>query len=92
MNRQLAALAERRRLLAARAALQRAILAHDMQPWRTRLALADQGMAALRYVGRHPLPLAAATLLLVALRPRPLRRWLQRGWLAWRIGRRLRWV
>lgn len=90
MNRRLTALAERRRLLVAQAALQRVTLAHDMRPWRTRLALVDQGVAALRYAGRHPAILVVAALLLVALRPRPVGRWLQRGWLAWRIGRRLR--
>jgi hypothetical protein len=31
-----------------------------------------------------------AVLLLAALRPRRAGKWLQRGWLAWQLGRRLR--
>lgn len=90
MNIKLTLLAERRSRLIAQAAAQRAALAHDLTPWRARLALADQGIAAVRYVGRHPALIVGGALLLVALRPRHAGRWLQRGWLAWQIGRRLR--
>ncbi len=90
MNRKLTRLAERRRQLVARAAAQRTALAHDLAPWRARLALADRGIAALRYVRRHPALMVGAALLLVALRPRRVGTWLQRGWVVWQIGRRLR--
>lgn len=90
MSRKLALLAERRRLLIAQAAIQRAALAHDVAPWRPRLALADQGIAAVRYVKNHPALLVGAALALAALRPRRVGTWLQRGWLAWQIGRKLR--
>lgn len=90
MNQKLTLLAERRRRLVAQAAAQRITLAHDLQPWRARLALVDRGVAVFRYVGRHPALIVGAALLLAALRPRRAGKWLQRGWLAWQFGRRLR--
>ncbi|MCU0810809.1 MAG: YqjK-like family protein [Thiobacillaceae bacterium] len=61
-----------------------------MEPWRARLALVDRGVNVVRYVRRHPALLAGAALLLVALRPQHAVKWLQRGWLVWQVGRRLR--
>lgn len=90
MNKELTRLAERRSQLVAQAAAQRTALAHDLEPWRTRLALADRGIAALRYVRGHPALLVGAALLLPILLPRRVGKWLQRGWMAWQIGRRLR--
>lgn len=90
MKRKLTLLAERRSRLIAQAAAQRTALANDMAPWRARLALADQGIAAVRYVRRHPALMLGAALLLAALRPRRTGKWLQRGWLVWQVGRRLR--
>ena len=89
MNRKLTRIAEQRSLLVARAAAQRTALAHNLAPWRARLALADRGIAAVRYVRNRPGLLVAAALLLAALRPRRVGTWLQRGWLAWQIRRRL---
>lgn len=89
MNGRLAQLAARRRQLVVQAEAQRAMLAHDLEPWRARLTLVDQGVAVLRHAGRHPVLIAGAVLLLVAWRPRRAGLWLQRGWLAWRLGRRL---
>ena len=90
MKRKRTQLAARRQQLVALAAAQRTILAHDMAPWRARLALADRGVAALQYVRRHPALMLGASLLLAALRPQRTGKWLQRGWLAWQLGRRLR--
>lgn len=90
MNRKLAQLADRRRQLVAQAAFQRAALAQDMVPWRARLALADQGVAAFRYLRSHPFLVLGVALLFAAVRPRGAGKWLRRGWLAWQIGRRLR--
>ena len=89
MNRKLTRLAERRSLLIAQAAAQRIALAHNLAPWRARLALADQGVAAVRYVRSHPALILVPVLLFAAVRPRRLGTWLQRGWLAWQIRRRL---
>ncbi|MGK2951891.1 MAG: YqjK-like family protein [Thiobacillus sp.] len=90
MNKKLTRLAERRNHLVAQAAAQRTALAHDLEPWRGRLALADQGIAVISYVKRHPALLAGVTLLFAALSPRRVGTWLQRGWVVWQIGRRLR--
>ena len=90
MKRKRTQLAARRQQLVALAAAQRTILAHDMAPWRARLALADRGVAALQYVRRHPALMLGAALLLAALHPRRTGTWLQRGWLVWQLGRRLR--
>ena len=89
MNRKLTHLAERRRQLVAQAAAQRTALAHNLEPWQARLALADRGVAVFRYIGRHPALMVGAALLLAALRPRRAGKWLQRGWVVWQIGRRL---
>ena len=90
MNKNLIRLAERRSLLLEQAAAQRTALIQNLEPWRPRLALADRGIAALRYMGRHPALMVAATLSLAALRPQRAGKWLQRGWVMWQIGRRLR--
>lgn len=90
MNRTLAQLAERRRLLVAQASAQRAALARHAEPLHARLALVDQGLAAVRYVAHRPALIVGAVVLLAALRPRRAGTWLQRGWLAWQLGHRLR--
>ena len=80
----------RRKLLVAQSALQRATLAQCVAPWRPRLVLLDRGMAVVRYVRRYPATLAAAGLLVAVLRPHRAADWLQRGWLLWQVGSRLR--
>lgn len=90
MNKTLSQLDERRRQLVAQAAAQRTALAHDLAPWRARLALADQGIAVIRHIGRNPAWIAGAALMLAAWRPRLVGKWLQRGWLAWQIEGKLR--
>jgi hypothetical protein len=90
MNRQLHRLAERRRQLVRQAAGQRDVLAQQLAPWRARLTLADQGVTAVRYIGRHPAWMMGIALLLAAWRPRLVGTWLQRGWVVWQLGRRLR--
>lgn len=83
-------LAARRTRLIAQAAAQRVALAHQMQPWRARLAVADRGVAAVRTAARYPLLLAAVAALLVVWRPRGAVRWLQYGWMGWQVARKLR--
>ena len=91
MNKKLQHLAERRSLLIKQAAAQRSALSHNLKPWRARLTWVDRGVEGLRYVRRHPAWMAGSALVLVAfLRPLRAGKWLQRGWLIWQIGRRLR--
>ena len=93
MNKKRAHLAERRSQLVAQSAAQRTALADELAPWRGRLALADQGVAALRFIRRHPAVMAGAALLAAALLPRRVAsvgKWLRPGWAIWKIGRRLR--
>jgi len=90
MNGKLTRLAERRRLLIAQAEAQRTALAINIAPWRARLALADKGIAVVRYVRSRPALILGVALLVAAVRPRRAGTWLQRGFLAWQIGRRLR--
>jgi hypothetical protein len=90
MNDKLIRLAERRERLVAQAAAQRMALAQSIEPWRTPMALADQGLAALRFIKRHPAWIAGGGVLLAALRPRRVGKWLRRGWITWLIMRKLR--
>ena len=76
-------LARRRAALVARAAAQRAVLAHAYAPWRGPLAIVDQGLVAVRYIRSHPALLVGVVAVVAVLRPRRVARWLQRGWVAW---------
>jgi hypothetical protein len=90
MNSRLTRLAERRERLIAQAAVERATLAQDVEPWRAPLALADQGLAALRFIKRHPVWIAGGAAVVAALWPERVGRWLRRGWLAWQVMSRMR--
>ena len=83
-------LVERREQLVAQAAVQRRMLAQDIEPWRTPLALTDQGLNALRYIRRHPQWIFGGIALLAILRPRHAGKWLGRGWVTWQLMHRLR--
>lgn len=88
MNKKLAILAERRRQLTEQAASQRAALVAHIEPWRTPLALADSGLAAIHYVKRHPVLMIGAVAFLAVLRRYPGGKWLQRGWAMYELGRK----
>jgi hypothetical protein len=90
MNANLTRLAEQRERLIARAAAQRTALGNAIEPLRAPLSIADQGLAALRFIKRHPAWLVGGAVLFAAIRPRSAGRWLGRGWLAWRIVQQLR--
>ena len=90
MNGKLIRLAERRERLIAQAAAQRVALAQSIEPWRVPLALADQGLAALRYIKRNPAWIVGGVVLLAALRPGRAGKWLRRGWVTWQIMQKLR--
>jgi hypothetical protein len=83
-------LAERREHLLAQSAAQRSALARDIEVWRKPLAMADQGLAALRSLKRHPAWIAAGLGLLVSLRPGRVGKWLRYGWVSWQLVQQLR--
>ncbi len=87
MNRKLTRLAERRERLVAQAAAQRAALARDLEPWRARLALVDRGIAALRYVRRHPALAVGAAFIIAVWLPKGTGKWAGRAWAAWQFWR-----
>ncbi|EKD98944.1 MAG: hypothetical protein ACD_23C00203G0001 [uncultured bacterium] len=89
MNKTLIGMAERRERLVAQAAAQRVALAQSIDPWRIPLARADQGLAALRYIKRHPALMVGGGILLATLRLGRLGKWLQRGWVAWQLLHKL---
>ena len=90
MNEKLLRLAERRERLIAQAAAQRVALAQSIEPWRIPLAVADQGLAALRFIRSHPAWLVGGGILIAALRPGRVVKWLRRGWVTWQILHNLR--
>jgi len=90
MNHKLTELAKRRARLVAQAETQRTALAQSMEPWRAPLAIADKGLAAVHYLRSHPALLVGAGVFLVALRPNRAVAWLQRGWVAWKVIRKIR--
>jgi hypothetical protein len=47
-------------------------------------------LAVFQYVRQHPALILGPALLFAVLRPRHTGKWLQRGWMAWQFGRRLR--
>ena len=85
MNAKLLQLAERRGVLIATAAAQRTDLTRAIAPLRGALMVLDQGGAALRFLGRHPVLLGAGVVCAVAWRPRRVAGWLRNGWLVWRM-------
>jgi hypothetical protein len=87
MNAKLIELAERRATLVARAEAQRAELSQALAAWRSPLRMIDQGIAAVRYVGRNPVVLAGVVAAMVVFRPLRLVKWLPPGWLMWRVVR-----
>ncbi len=90
MNNKRILLTKRREHLVAQAAAQRRALAHDIEPWRTPLALTDKGINALRFVSRHPKSIVGGIALLAILQPRNAGKWLGRGWVTWQLMHNLR--
>ena len=86
MNAKLIELAERRKILVARAATQRAELSQALAPWRGPLAVVDQGLVAVRYIRSHAALLAGVVAFVAPLRPLRVGKWLRRGWLVWRMA------
>ena len=86
MNAKLIELAERRTTLVARAATQRVELSQALAPWRGLLAVAGEGLVAVRYIRNHAALLVGIVAFVAPLRPLRLARWLRRGWLVWRMA------
>ena len=84
-------LAARRETLLLRCEMQRAAVAAAAAP------LHHPGRSLIGSLRAHPLLVAGGVALLVALRPRRLRTWVARGWMAWQAwrawqsGRTVRW-
>lgn len=90
MNEKLALLAARRERLIRLAAAQRTALAQNIEPWRIPLARVDQGLVVLHAIKRNPAWIVGGGILLAALRPLRITKWVQRGWVAWQMVRGLR--
>lgn len=90
MNKTLLQIAARRERIIAKAASQRGALAQHVEPWRTPLALADQGINVLRYLKHHPEGIVGVLIVLAAVRPKRIATWLGRGWVSWQLLQTLR--
>ena len=90
MNKKLLKLGQRRERLVLDAAKQRVQLAQAVEVWREPLALAEQGLAAISYIKKHPILIAASSAVLVRLlRKSFIGKWLGRGMMAWQLVRKL---
>lgn len=90
MNEKLLKLTQRRERLVLEAAKQRVQLAQAIEVWREPLALAEQGLAIIRFIKKHPILMAASTALLVRMvRKSFIGKWLGRGMMAWQLVRKL---
>ena len=76
--------------LVARSHALRERLAHEAQPLKRPLLIADQMRGGLHWLVAHPLWLAAAVALPIVLRPRRTAAWGVKLWWGWRAGQRLR--
>jgi YqjK-like protein len=86
MNNKRIQFAERRAALVSKAAQQRMQLAASFETIRAPLALADQGLNAVKNIANHPFIIAGVVALAVVVKPK---RWifiLESGWMAWRLA------
>ncbi|MDD5299283.1 MAG: YqjK family protein [Gallionella sp.] len=83
MNKQMLALMQRRAELQARIATQREQVAAAAMRWQAPLALADKGLAAIRFLRSNPV-LVAAVVAVIAIRRRNVAGMLTAGWRMWR--------
>lgn len=90
MNKKILKLAQRRERLVLDAAKQRVQLAQSIEVWREPLALADQGLAAINFIKKHPILMAGSTAVLARLfRKSFIGKWSGRGMMAWQLVRKL---
>lgn len=83
MNKQMALVMQRRGELLARISAQREQVAVLGACWQAPLALADQGLVAVRYLRARPV-LVAGVLALLIIRRRGLVGLARNGWMAWK--------
>lgn len=83
MNKQMLAVMQRRGELLARIATQREQVAATAMRWQAPLALADKGLAAIRFLRSNPV-LVAAAVAVIAIRRRNVAGMLAGGWRIWR--------
>ncbi len=86
MNERMLELRQRRGELLARIEAQRGQLAEIVSRWERPLALADQGVSAVRFLRGHPL-LVGGAVALVVLRRRGVAGLLKRAWQMWKSYR-----
>ncbi len=86
MKPKLIELSERRTILVAKAAAQRAELSRAWAPWRRPLAAVDHGLVAIRYMGNHVALLVGVAAFVAPFRPWRMAKWLRRGRLVWRVA------
>lgn len=90
MNKKLLKLAQRRERLVSEAEAQRMQLVQTVDILRPALAMADKGLAAIRYIKAHPLLMAGGgAVLMKVLRPSRIGKWFGRGLFAWQMIRKL---
>lgn len=83
MNRKMSAVMQRRGELLARIAAQREQLAETGARWKAPLALADQGVAVVRFLRAHP-ALVAGAVALVTIRRGGVMGLAKGGWRVWK--------
>lgn len=88
-RQRLAELYQRRADLLVRSAAQRAELGEACHAWRLPLAMADRGVAAWRFVHKHPIVLVGTGAVLTLTRPRLAFKWFRHGWTLMRAYRSL---
>lgn len=86
MNAELIRIAERKASLVAIIGRQRTELAQTLAPWHESLAIVDKGLLAVRYLKCHPVLLAGLAIVSVVLRPKFSAKWVQRGWMVWKMA------
>jgi hypothetical protein len=83
----------RRQSLQLRSAELRLRVERDVMRLAPSLALADRGVAGLRWLREHPEWSLGAAMVMVLLKPRRVLRWGMRLWWGWRTARRaLEWI
>lgn len=83
MNEQMLAVMQRRGELLAKIAAQRGQVAQIGARWQAPLALADQGLAVVRFLRSHP-ALAAGVVALFVIRRRGVVGLVKSGWRVWK--------
>ncbi len=94
MNEKLASLTARKQALAQKAALQRTVIAQNMQALQRPIVIADQGLQVLRYFRQHPVLMLGVTsisgILIRRLQMARFTALLQTGWSVFQLVRDVR--